>query len=258
MKVSFPLSLAVVFLSMAGSNLAANPETLAPAKQTAVSPKQAAVPPEFVAITDDPSLPRVLLMGDSVSIAYALEVRKALKGKANVHRVPANCGSTKTALGSYGLVRWIADEHAKWDVIHFNWGLHDLKHVKAPGSNEKSDNPADPVQASVETYGKNMEQIVAKLKATSAKLIFATTTPVQPGTVNPLREPEAPKTYNAVAVEIAKKEGASINDLFSFCQPRLTELQLPLNVHFTPAGSQALAEQVANAILTKLPQQPNR
>ena len=211
--------------------------------------------------TPDPALPNVLILGDSISIGYTLQVRKLLEGKANVFRplnargdAAQNCSGT-----TYGVTeidRWIAGQ--KWDVIHFNWGLHDLKHVKAPGSNDKSDNPADPVQASVETYGKNMEQIVAKLKATSAKLIFATTTPVQPGTGNPLREPEAPKAYNAVAVEIAKKEGASINDLFSFCQPRLTELQLPLNVHFTPAGSQALAEQVANAILSKLPQQANR
>lgn len=74
--------------------------------RTAFAADKPAIPPEFAAITDDPKLPRVLLMGDSVSIAYALEVRKLLAGVANVHRVPANCGSTKTALGSYGLVRW--------------------------------------------------------------------------------------------------------------------------------------------------------
>ena len=211
--------------------------------------------------TPDPALPNVLILGDSISIGYTLQVRKLLEGKANVFRplntrgdAAQNCSGT-----TYGVTeidRWIAGQ--KWDVIHFNWGLHDLKHVKAPGSNDKSNDPADPVQASVETYRTNMEQIVAKLKATSAKLIFATTTPVQPGTVNPLREPEAPKTYNAIAVEIAKKEGASINDLFGFCEPQLAKLQLPLNVHFTPAGSQALAEQVASAILSKLPQQPSR
>ncbi len=82
--------------------------------------KQSPRAPEFATITDDPKLPRVLLMGDSVSIAYALEVRKLLSGRANVHRVPANCGSTKTALGSYGLVRWLPDAKEKWDVIHFN------------------------------------------------------------------------------------------------------------------------------------------
>jgi acyl-CoA thioesterase-1 len=204
----------------------------------------------------DPALPNVLILGDSISIGYTLQVRKLLEGKANVFRpmntrgdAPQNCSGTTFGVGEVD--RWIAGQ--KWDVIHFNWGLHDLKHVKAPGSNDKSDNPADPVQATLENYSQNIEKIVSKLKTTSAKLIFATTTPVQPGTTNPLREPEAPKAYNAAAVAVAKKGGAAINDLFSFCEPQLHKLQMPLNVHFTPEGSQALAEQVATSILNQLP-----
>ena len=45
-------------------------------------------------VEDDPKLPRVLLIGDSVSRAYTLTVRKELAGVANVHRAPANCGPT--------------------------------------------------------------------------------------------------------------------------------------------------------------------
>ncbi len=78
--------------------------------------QKSAGPPEFATITDDPKLPRVLLM-ETRFPAYALEVRKLLSGVANVHRVAANCGSTKTALGSYGLVRWLPDAKEKWDVI---------------------------------------------------------------------------------------------------------------------------------------------
>ena len=106
------------------------------AADTPAKPK-AATPPEFVAITDDPKLPRVLLMGDSVSIAYALEVRKLLAGVANVHRVSANCGSTKVAVGYYGLKRWLPDANEKWDVIHFNHGLHDLSFRFADDSDNK-------------------------------------------------------------------------------------------------------------------------
>ncbi|MFM7163849.1 MAG: SGNH/GDSL hydrolase family protein, partial [Planctomycetaceae bacterium] len=51
---------------------------------------------DFVA--DDPKLPRVLLIGDSVSRGYTQSVRKALAGKANVHRAPANCGPTASGL----------------------------------------------------------------------------------------------------------------------------------------------------------------
>jgi hypothetical protein len=42
--------------------------------------------PSLDPINDDPALPRVLLIGDSISMGYTLPVRTALKGKANVHR----------------------------------------------------------------------------------------------------------------------------------------------------------------------------
>lgn len=41
-------------------------------------------------ITDTPGLPRVLLIGDSISMGYTLPVRDLLKGRANVHRIPEN------------------------------------------------------------------------------------------------------------------------------------------------------------------------
>jgi hypothetical protein len=67
------------------------------------------------------TLPRVLLIGDSVSRGYTQAVRTALAGKANVHRAPANCGPT--ASGIKNIEVWLGD--GKWDVIHFNFGIHD-------------------------------------------------------------------------------------------------------------------------------------
>lgn len=203
------------------------------------------------AIEPDPALPNVLILGDSISIGYTLQVRKALEGKANVFR-PHTADGTKaencsgTTKGVESIDRWLGDR--KWDVIHFNWGLHDLKHVTEPGGNKVSKNASDPVQATVEQYAQNLEQIVAKLKATDAKLIFATTTPVPAGTSGVLREPESPPKYNAAAVKIMQANGIEVDDLFAFCQPRLAELQRPKNVHFTDQGSQALADQVSAAI----------
>ena len=49
-------------------------------------------------IEDVPGLPRVLLIGDSISIGYTLSVRAALKGVANVHRIPTNGGPTSKGL----------------------------------------------------------------------------------------------------------------------------------------------------------------
>jgi acyl-CoA thioesterase-1 len=218
-----------------------------------------ATPLEVVAITDDPKLPRVLLMGDSVSIAYTLEVRKVLAGVANVHRVPANCGSTKTALGSYGLVRWLPDPTEKWDVIHFNHGLHDLSYRFADDrdKNDKGEyaSPTNGGHQNVtpEVYEKNLRQIIARLKQTGAKLIFASTTPVpESHAAKYVKDSELP--YNEIAKQVMTKEGVTWNDLWSLVKPRQAELQGKRNVHFMPTGSSVMAKQVAEHIRAALVQ----
>ncbi|MEO6245984.1 MAG: SGNH/GDSL hydrolase family protein [Opitutaceae bacterium] len=200
------------------------------------------------AFKPDPKLPNVLILGDSISVGYTMVVRKLLTGKANVFRPSINCQGT--TFGVEKIDGWLAGQ--KWAVIHFNWGLHDLKHVKVAGKSENSNSPTDPLQATVVQYSKNMERLVDKMKTTGAKLVFATTTPVAPGTTNPLREPEAPGKYNASAVKIMAAQGIKVNDLYGSILPHLSQLQLPNNVHFTPEGSKVLAEQVAKAIETEL------
>ena len=81
------------------------------------------VDPAFETVKDDPTLPRVLLIGDSISIGYTPATRKLLAGKANVHRIPTNGGPTDN--GTKNIKQWLGD--GKWDVIHFNFGLHDIK-----------------------------------------------------------------------------------------------------------------------------------
>lgn len=66
--------------------------------------------------------PKVLIIGDSISIGYTPFVQKALEGKAEVFRNPGN--AQHTGKGLVKLEKWIGEE--KWEVIHFNWGLWDL------------------------------------------------------------------------------------------------------------------------------------
>lgn len=216
-----------------------------------------ATPPEFVTISDDPKLPRVLLMGDSVSIAYALEVRKLLTGKANVHRVPANCGSTKVAVGYYGLKRWLPDANEKWDVIHFNHGLHDLSYRFADDRDKNDEgeyaSPTNGGHQNVppEVYEKNLRQIIARLKQTGAKLIFASTTPVpESDAAKYVKDSELP--YNDIAKMVMAEHGVAWNDLWSLVKPRQAELQIPRNVHFQVKGSSVMAKEVAEHIMTAL------
>ena len=199
--------------------------------------------PAFRQVEDVAGLPRVLLLGDSISIGYTVPVQKLLAGKANVHRAPTNCGPTTRGLQQ--LDRWIGDK--KWDVIHFNWGLHDLKYL-GPGGQNLAD-PSDPTskpQVPIDEYEKNLRQLVAKLKKTDARLIWCSTTPVPQGAKG--RVVGDSVKYNAVAAQVMQEHGVAVNDLYAFTKPQLKEIQKPADVHFTPAGSRALAEHVVAQI----------
>jgi acyl-CoA thioesterase-1 len=188
-------------------------------------------------VVDLAGLPRVLLIGDSISVGYTIGVQEGLAGIANVHRIPENGGPTSRGVAK--IDAWLGD--GDWDVIHFNWGLHDIKYMD-DGKR----------QVSEEDYAVNLRLLVARMKKTDATLVWCSTTPVPAGKLNASRKTEDAITYNSVARSIMLEEGIMIDDLYAFALPRLGELQRDQNVHFTDAGSAALAEQVAKSIETVL------
>jgi lysophospholipase L1-like esterase len=222
--------------------------TFAAEGKKSAAPKARAPNPAYAQITDTPGLPRVLLLGDSISMGYTVPVRAQLAGKANVHRPAENCGDT--ARGVASLDKWLGD--GKWDVIHFNFGLHDLKYLDAAGQLAPPDKGKR--VASTEVYEANLRKIVARLKQTGAKLIYATTTPVPPGSQGRVADDAIP--YNAVAARVMKEMGVALNDLHAFVVPRTAQLQLPANVHFSDNGSTQLAAVVVGVISPQLPAPP--
>jgi hypothetical protein len=194
---------------------------------------------------------RLLILGDSISMGYTPIVKKLLADEMVVHRPMRgekmeNCSGT--TYGVENIDRWLQIDGGKWDVIHFNWGLHDLKHMKADGKTA-SDQAGDPPQASVEVYERQLREIVKKLKATGAKLVFAATTPVPDEPMKVYRSNSDVLRYNEGAFKVMQEEGVAVNDLYSFARARMKELQIqPANVHFTPAGSEALAAEVVKAV----------
>lgn len=202
-------------------------------------------------------LPKVLVIGDSIAGGYFSFVEEELEGKALLFKPvvindkgdSTSCeGTTK---GMEHIERWIGD--TKWDVIHFNFGLHDIKHID-PENGRNSKNLNHPHQASPNQYGQNLKRIVRKLKASGANLIFATTTPYPDELGKQMRSPGMPKVYNEVALKIMKKNDIVINDLYGYVLPRMDELQRHKNVHFTEEGSRILGNKVAKAILDNLEQ----
>lgn len=99
-------------------------------------------------------------------------------------------------------------------------------------------------------YEKNLRELVAQLMATNAKLIWCATTPVPEGSAG--RVPGDEIKYNETATRIMKENGIQINDLYTYAVAG-KDIQLPANVHYTPAGSKFLAEKVASEIKNLLP-----
>lgn len=205
--------------------------------------------PSLLLGKDQKVLPKVLLLGDSISIGYTPYVQEALVGIADVKRPVYEDGKAEncegTTKGVRELDRWLGAE--KWDVIHFNFGLHDLKHIN-PETGENSMNPKDPQQAPIRQYRKNLTEIVDKLKETGAHLIFATTTPYPNPVDGPLRMPGEAQKYNKTALKIIEKNGIQVNDLYGFVKPQMEALMIKKNVHFTEDGSKALAGEVVKVI----------
>jgi dienelactone hydrolase len=209
--------------------------------------KTARLNPVFAPIEDDPSLPRVLLIGDSISIGYTLPVRKLLAGKVNLHRVPTN--ARHTGIGLEKINEWLGD--GKWDVIHFNWGLHDICYRSTdPGTPIRRDKANGRLDLTFEEYQQNLRKLVGILKDTGAELIWANTTPVPDGESGRIKGDEI--KYNKAAKKIMKENGVMINDLYAHAMQKLSEIQLPGNVHFTAEGYDYLAEKVAASILKAL------
>ena len=195
--------------------------------------------------------PRVLILGDSISIGYTPFVREMLKDEAVVVRptnakgAPDNCGDT--ARGIKSIDRWLQAEGGKWDVIHFNFGLHDLKRVE-PDTNAAPSTSSLPHQVEPDIYEKQLREIVARLKTTGARLIWATTPPVPKADMKPRREVEDVARYNEIAARVMRENQVAVDDLYAFALPQLDRIQRSKNVHFTDPGYKALAGEVVRQI----------
>ena len=103
--------------------------------------------------------PHVLLIGDSITKGYSLDLGKKLAGKAYVSWLV-----TSRFVGDPLLSREFALvlDHAKFDIIHFNNGLHGLQYDE-------------------QEYSRFYPKCVMEIRkhAPGAKLVLATTTPVR-------------------------------------------------------------------------------
>jgi len=181
-------------------------------------------------VHDDPRLPRLLIIGDSISRGYTLAVRHALAGKVNVHRAPANCGPTANGLKKLDI--WLGS--GKWDVITWNFGIHDR-------------------DTDLKVYAHNLEGLLARLQKTGAKIVWVRTTPAPPSGISQEGfNAEQCDRVNRIADRVMSSAGIPEVDLYSLMLPRLKDLQLPDSVHFKEAGYQQMGAEVAATVLSTL------
>ena len=189
-------------------------------------------------------LPKVLIIGDSISIGYTPHVAKILKSKAVVTHHRGNAGHT--GMGLKNLDKWIGD--TRWDIIHFNWGLWDLcyRHPKSKVQGNR-DKVNGKITHTLEQYEANLDQLVVRLKKTNAKLIWAHTTVVPEGEAGRIVGDD--RKYNAVATKIMKKHRVPINDLHTLSKSfPASHFKKPGDVHYTVDGYKKLAKQVAGTL----------
>ena len=190
----------------------------------------------WISHANETNHPRVLLIGDSITRDYYPEVEKRLAGKAFVARL-----TTSRFLADPVLLKEIelVLDQMKFDVIHFNNGMHGWQYSEAD-------------------YRKGFLALVETIEAHApkARLIWAATTPLRDGIG---ANSEASATYsneriaarNAIAAEIAAERNIPGNDLNAAMRGH-PEFHSD-NVHFNSQGIQIQATQVAAETAKVLP-----
>lgn len=169
----------------------------------------------------DASLPRVLLIGDSILNGYLATVLQELDGRANVDAWVNPCHQASEGL--HEKLRAILAGR-NYAVIHFNMGLHGWTKGRIP------DGQFIPLT----------RQLVATLRsnAPSARLILASSTPVttkgHPAALDPVINPII-VNRNAMAAQVMAEAGVLINDLYRLMVNRL-DLARGDQFHRQPAG----------------------
>jgi hypothetical protein len=197
---------------------------------------------------DDPKLPRVLVVGDSISMNYHDVAKEALKGIANYHRIEDNCWSTVRCVAF--MAYWQGDYTRKglhWDVIHFNSGLHDMKQKTLGGD----------YAVALDDYKKNLRKQIEIMKKTGATLIWCTTTPVPNDLGSPryaFRSKGAEKDFNKAAMEVMRDyPEIQIDDLCKVVNESsvLDAWRKGRDVHFWKQEEQAVVGKAVAAAVIK-------
>ena len=170
---------------------------------------------------EDPRLPRILIIGDSISGHYINAVTDGMRGRANI------IGESSMVKGTWAsmdprfyradwaskddnLKQFLA-ERGPFQIVHFNNGIHNFFGAK----------PGDEV-----AYAEQLRKVVATIREAGAICLFANST----GTVADNTIAKSPnyltncKTFNAAAEKVMAELNVPVTDIYGVIQPRIKEL----------------------------------
>lgn len=185
----------------------------------------------------------LLLLGDSIRRGYDKSVKKTLEGKANVIFPEENCRFAAYLFRHfYEYFGGLKGEEI--DVIHWNAGLWDCLRMF-------EEDPLTPL----DVYAYYIERTCIRLKklCPNAHIIFATSTSVITEMMTgSIRYNEEIEQYNAVAVEIVKKYGFEVNDLYSVSKTLPPEAHSDGTHYYTPMATEMFTNQVLSVVCPAL------
>ena len=171
------------------------------------------------------NLSRVLLVGDSICNGYQGEVCRILDGKMNVsYWISSYCVTSPNYMKFLSLYL----DEAKYDVVHFNNGLHSLQ--------TPTDAYAKGIRAALE---------LVRRKQPKAKIVWCSSTPLKDAT-----KTAKAKELNAAAARVVSEIGGiATNDLFALLDPLDREANWRDVFHHKKETCKMEAKQVADAVL---------
>lgn len=183
---------------------------------------------------------KIILIGDSIRKGYDKYVKLAFENTAQVYYTDDNCRFTTYVIRH--LIDWKNSFECGDDVdlVHFNAGLWD-DIVMLDGKH----------LVSLDVYKENIDRICTLIKILfpKAKMIFATSTPVQEHLFGEIKRFNADtEMYNAAACEIVKNHGGIINDLYTLTVNAPVEYHSDLTHYYTKEGTRIITNQVIEHI----------
>ncbi|MEO9475975.1 MAG: SGNH/GDSL hydrolase family protein [Cyclobacteriaceae bacterium] len=195
----------------------------------------------LVSTSFQPTLPKVLIIGDSISNGYTPYVMKNLEGIAEVAHNPGNAKHTGNGLEH--IKDWIGE--TGWDIIQFNWGLWDLcyRHPESQVQGQR-DKVNGTITYSLEDYKSNLDSLVRLIKKYSdAELIFVTTTYVPNEEAG--RFSKDVQRYNDAAKQVMKAHNVAVNDIYKKSKPIHRKYgKGDDDVHYTQQGYEQLGKPI--------------